>query len=155
MSRSSTVDIVLSVYNGEKYVAEQIRSIQVQTHEEWRLWIRDDGSSDDSRSVVEDIAATDGRIHSYGGDGRNLGSGPGFGWLLERLPRDARYVFCADADDVWLPEKIDISMAAMLRAEAEPGPVLVHTDMMVVDDNSAPGVWGRKGCANHTGLAPQ
>ena len=134
MSGPSTVDIVLSVYNGEKYVAEQIKSIQAQTYQDWRLWIRDDGSSDDSKRVVEEIASTDGRIYSFGGDGKNLGSGPGFGWLLERLPRDVRYVFCSDADDVWLPGKIEISMTAMLRAEADPGPVLVHTDMVVTDE---------------------
>lgn len=134
MIQSSTVDIVLSVYNGGRYIAEQIRSIQAQTYQDWRLWIRDDGSSDDSKNEMEEIAATDGRIHSYGGDGKNLGSGPGFGWLLERLPQNARYVFCSDADDVWLPGKIEISIAAMLRAEADPGPILVHTDMVVTDE---------------------
>ncbi len=134
MTRSMTVDIVLCVYNGERFIAEQIRSIQSQTHQDWRLWIRDDGSSDDSLKVVRQMAGEDDRIHPFPRDGHRLGAGPGFGWLLEHLPGEARYVFFSDADDVWLPEKIERSLAAMLRAESHPGAVLIHTDLVVVDE---------------------
>src|SRR5690606_37152745 len=41
-----TVDILLTVYNGMPYLNEQIRSLQAQTHASWRLWVRDDGSTD-------------------------------------------------------------------------------------------------------------
>ena len=134
MTRSMTVDIVLSVYNGERFIAEQIRSIQSQTHQDWRLWIRDDGSSDDSLKVVRQMAGEDDRIHPFPRDGHRLGAGPGFGWLLEHLPGGARYVFFSDADDVWLPEKIEQSLAGMFRAESHPGPVLIHTDLVVADE---------------------
>ena len=130
----SDVHIVLSAYNGSQFVAEQIQSIQDQTFRDWRLWIRDDGSTDKTFSVLEEIVASDPRIFLYPRDSRQLGTSGAFSWLLERLPDDATQVFCCDADDVWLPEKIELSRTAMLQAESgESGPILVHTDLRVTD----------------------
>ena len=131
-----TADIVLTVYNGARFLPEQIESIQRQTHDAWRLWIRDDGSTDDTPALLRDIGASDGRIEVHDADGEQRGVSEGFSWLLDRLPDDAGYVFCADADDVWLPEKIERSLAAMLAEEAEAGagePILVHTDLTMTD----------------------
>ena len=148
-----TVDIVLSVYNGQQYIGEQIRSIQAQTHEEWRLWIRDDGSTDGTHTVIEELAAADTRIRLHSPDGKQLGVSLAFSWLLERLPEDAQYVACSDADDVWLPDKIARTHRALCQAEKEdPGPILVHTDMRVVDselDTISPSLW------RHLGIEPE
>ena len=139
------VGIVLSVHNGGAYLAEQLRSIQAQTHTDWLLWIRDDGSTDGSFEIASEFAETDGRVRPFPRDGRKLGAAPCFGWLLERVPAETRYVFCCDADDVWLPHKIERSLAAMLEAEGRgAGPVLVHTDLCVVDEHLeiiAPSFW--------------
>ena len=130
----SNTHIVLSAYNGSQFISEQIQSIRDQTFRDWRLWIRDDGSTDDTFSVLEEVATSDPRIFLYPRDGRQLGASGGFSWLLERLPDDATQVFCCDADDVWLPEKMEQSTVALLKAEAmEPGPVLVHTDLRITD----------------------
>ena len=132
----SDTHIVLSVYNGSQFVSEQIRSIQDQTFRDWYLWIRDDGSTDRTFSVLEEIVASDPRIFLHPPDGRQLGVSGGFSWLLERLPDEAQHVFCCDADDVWLPGRMEQSMTALLREEAgESGPVLVHTDLRVTDSN--------------------
>ena len=132
----SDTHIVLSVYNGSQFVGEQIRSIQDQTFRDWHLWIRDDGSTDRTLSVLEEIAASDPRIFLHSPDGEQLGVSGGFSWLLERLPGEAQYVFCCDADDVWLPGKMEQSMTALLREETrQSGPVLVHTDLRVTDSN--------------------
>lgn len=148
-----TVDVVLSVYNGARYVEAQIVSLQAQTHRAWRLWVRDDGSSDDSWEVVAAMAGEDPRIRLYPQDGRNLGAAPCYGWLLEHLPADARWVFLCDADDVWLPPKIERTLALLLATEARaPGPVLVHTDLTVVDDELrtlAESFWEMGGIAPH------
>ena len=130
----SGVHIVLSVYNSSQFIAEQIQSIQDQTFRDWRLWIRDDGSTDRTFSVLEEIVTSDPRIFLYPRDNRQLGASAGFSWLLERIPDDATQVFCCDADDVWLPEKIELSRTAMLQAETgDSGPILVHTDLRVTD----------------------
>ena len=57
------VNILLSTYNGEQYLAEQVKSIQEQTYQEWELLIRDDGSSDGTVEIIKQLAARDSRIH--------------------------------------------------------------------------------------------
>ena len=51
--------ILLSTYNGEQFLAEQIESIQAQTYRDWQLLIRDDGSSDRTRAIIEDFCRQD------------------------------------------------------------------------------------------------
>jgi glycosyltransferase involved in cell wall biosynthesis len=133
-----TIDVLLTVYNGMPFIADQLRSLQAQTHEDWRLWVRDDGSSDGTWDAVRAAARLDARIRPVErGGARHVGARDGFAWLLEHAD-DGRsgYVMFCDQDDVWLPGKIEVTLAAMRRAEAEEGPsrpVLVHTDLTVVD----------------------
>jgi len=132
--RAPCVDIVLSVYNGAPWVAEQVRSIQAQTHEDWRLWVRDDGSEDGTAQIVGRLADADHRIRLRTPDGERMGLVRSFSTLLEDLPEDACFIFTSDADDSWLPSKIAVSLNAMLEAErGAPGPILLHTDLAVTD----------------------
>ncbi len=133
-----TVDILLTVYNGMPYLPEQLRSLQAQTHREWRLWVRDDGSTDSTVETVQAFAAEDERIRLLEGGGARLGALGGFAWLLEHAAPGADYLMFCDADDVWLPEKVEHTLSAMQKAEAEVAPrtpVLVHTDLAVVDEH--------------------
>jgi len=147
-----TIDILLTVYNGARYLPEQIRSLQAQTHGEWRLWVRDDGSTDGSVEVVRAAAAEDARIRCIQAEGGRMGALGGFGWLLEHAgDGGAPYTMFCDQDDVWLPGKIEVTLAAMRRAEDEHGPgvpLLVHTDLQVVDDRLGvidPSFWHYQG----------
>lgn len=146
-----TVDIISSVLDGERFLPEMLRSLRSQTHTDWRLWMRDDGSTDGTVDVIRAQAASDSRIHLIHIGGPRLGVAGGFGWLLERLPVDSRYVMCADADDVWLPHKVERTLAEMRAAEAVAGdqtPVLVHTDLIVVDEELVvihPSFWAFSG----------
>lgn len=132
-----TIDILLTVYNGAEFLPEQLRSLRAQTHRDWRLWVRDDGSTDASAELVLAAAAEDARIRPVHAGGGRMGALGGFSWLLEHAGDGAaRYTMFCDQDDVWLPRKIEVTLAAMLRAEAEHGaavPLLVHTDLQVVD----------------------
>lgn len=129
------VEIVVAVYQGAPYLADFLASLQAQTHRDWRLWVRDDGSTDASLTTIARVAESDPRVRIHPSDGRRLGATRGFAWLLDQVPADAEYVMFADQDDVWLPGKISRTLAAMKAAEAAtPGPVLVHTDLAVVDD---------------------
>ncbi|MBT3774986.1 MAG: glycosyltransferase family 2 protein [Gemmatimonadales bacterium] len=134
MTDSSTVGIVLAVHNGAAYLEEQVESIRAQTHEKWRLWIRDDGSTDDTAELVDRLAARDERVSRVHDNSQRLGAGPSFGTLLQGLPRGIEYVFCCDADDVWFTDKIERSLDTMREAEMEGGgPLLVHSDLRVAD----------------------
>ena len=57
-----TVNILLSTYNGEKYLAEQTDSIVNQTYTDWNLLIRDDGSTDNTVSIIKNYEEKDARI---------------------------------------------------------------------------------------------
>ena len=57
------VAILMSTYNGEKYLREQIESLQKQTFKKWELFIRDDGSTDNTISVINKLQVKDSRIH--------------------------------------------------------------------------------------------
>jgi len=134
---TATVDIVMSVLDRERFLAATLESFAAQTHAEWRLWVRDDGSTDGSVDIVRQWERRDSRVKLLHVGGPRLGAAGAYGWLLQRVPTDARYVFTADADDVWLPHKIELSLEAMMSAERVNGastPILVHTDLVVVDE---------------------
>lgn len=96
------VIVLMSTYNGARYVVEQLHSILVQIPVGGRIVVRDDGSGDDTVAVIQ--ALGDERIAVTCGP--NLGFGPSFLTLLAGAPPDADMVMFADQDDVWLPGKI-------------------------------------------------
>lgn len=127
------VAILLSTYNGEQHLEEQIKSICEQTYQDWNLYIRDDGSKDNTIQILNRLEQGDNRIHLIK-NGGNLGVAKSFIFLLENSTADY-YMFC-DQDDVWLPTKIEASIHAIQKAESVHGsdtPLLAFTDQFVVD----------------------
>ncbi len=134
------VDILISTYNGERFVAEQLESILAQSNREWRILIRDDGSGDRCRDICADYRQKyPERIQLVEDRLGNLGVVRSFGQLL--LQSSAPYVMFCDQDDFWLPEKVDIQLQEIRRLEAMQGPgqpIAVFTDALVVDTNLRP-----------------
>lgn len=99
------VHILLSLFNGARYLPEQLASIEAQNHCNWTLLVSDDGSTDGSIEVVQDFA----RRHSMNQirilSGPQHGMAANFLFLLQQVPLDCAVAFC-DQDDVWMPEKI-------------------------------------------------
>ena len=127
------VNILLSTYNGEQYLKEQVKSIQDQTYQDWQLLIRDDGSSDGTVEIIQELVAQDERIRFINqGAIENLGVIKSFHALLKYEKADL-YCF-SDQDDVWLPEKIALQVAEAEKYPQEE-PLLVYTDLKVVDEN--------------------
>jgi rhamnosyltransferase len=131
--------ILLSSYNGGKFIAEQISSIRRQTYTGWTLLVRDDGSSDETIAIVESLAALDGRISLLLDTQDNLGPAASYGVLLEHARESgARYVALADQDDVWLPTKLAHELELLQDQEAVAGsatPLLIHSDLAVVQED--------------------
>ena len=96
------VYVLMSTYNGERFVIEQVNSILVQLPVDGRLLVRDDGSTDSTPDKIESIV--DPRIEIVRGE--NIGFARSFLTLLQQTPPDAEMVMFADQDDVWLPFKI-------------------------------------------------
>jgi glycosyltransferase involved in cell wall biosynthesis len=133
------VVILLSTYDGARYVAEQVESLRRQTVSDWMLLVRDDGSSDETLQIVQQLAKTDRRIVVMQ-DGRgNLGPAASFGALLEQASNaGAEYVALCDQDDVWSPNKLARELDLLRRRECEVGemvPLLVHSDLAVVRED--------------------
>ena len=125
------VTILLSTYNGEQFLAEQIKSIQEQTYKGWQLLIRDDGSTDGTRAVIEDFCRKDDRIAFINrGNPQNLGVIQSFHSLLQY--QDSDFYLFSDQDDVWLPDKIAMQLAEADKYDSSQ-PLLVYTDLKVVD----------------------
>ncbi|MDY4761097.1 glycosyltransferase family 2 protein [Streptococcus thoraltensis] len=127
------VNILLSTYNGEKYLSEQIESIQAQTFKDWNLLIRDDGSKDSTTSIIREIAEEDDRIRFINdGQNENYGVIKSFYHLVKFEKAD--YYFFSDQDDVWLPEKLEITLQRGQKENPDK-PLLVYTDLRVVNEN--------------------
>lgn len=130
------VQILLSTWNGEAWLAELLTSLTRQSFADWELLVRDDGSQDQTLKIILEWQ----REYPYHSsklitDGEHLGSTQSFSRLVEHST--ASYLMFCDQDDIWFPEKIEFSLAALKKLEAELGtdlPILVHTDMAVVDE---------------------
>ncbi|WP_137656377.1 glycosyltransferase family 2 protein [Bifidobacterium moukalabense] len=133
---AASVDILMATYNGEKYVGEQIESIQAQSFNNWRLLISDDCSSDDTLEIVKKYAEQDPRIIVVS-QGKRYGSAK-LNFMSLLTAADAPYVMFCDQDDVWLPKKIELTLAKMYELEQlhpREQPLLVFTDMKVVGED--------------------
>lgn len=127
------VDILMSTYNGAKYLEEQINSIINQDYKSWSLLIRDDGSADSTVKIISDFASQDARITILKSDSKNIGPADSFMQLLAHSSSD--YFMFADQDDVWLPDKISFTLNTLKKIESRPSkPCLVYTDLEVVDE---------------------
>ena len=123
MQSGSDVAILLSTRNGAPYLAEQLDSLMAQSHAEWQVFWRDDGSHDDTPSLMRRFAQTagQGRIVDLNDDAGHVGITASFLGLLRRAPRD-RIVAFADQDDVWLPDKLARGVAGLQSVPAgQPG----------------------------------
>lgn len=125
------VNILMSTYNGEKFVADQIESIQKQTYTDWNLIIRDDGSSDRTCEIVDDFVSKDNRIKLI--QAENVGVIKSFHELVTDN-NNADFYFFADQDDYWLPEKLSV-MLEETKKHDNSKPVMYYTDLKVTDRN--------------------
>jgi glycosyltransferase involved in cell wall biosynthesis len=98
------VNILLSTYNGEKYICEQMDSLLAQDYRNLAIHVRDDGSADNTWAILEDYKNKfPEKIFLYKGD--NVGYRRSFQWLMYHCDDADLFSFC-DQDDYWYPEKI-------------------------------------------------
>jgi Glycosyltransferases involved in cell wall biogenesis len=126
----------MTTYNGEKYVGEQIDSILASTYQDFELFIFDDGSKDHTMSVLEEYERNyPDKIH-VSQNKINLGVTLNFLSALSRTTMD--YIMFCDQDDVWMKQKITLTLKRMRHMEAQIGkenPLAVFTDACVVDQD--------------------
>lgn len=131
------VEILLATYNGEKYLEDQLESLLAQTFTEWVALIHDDGSRDRTLAILKQYCQRYPEKFLLIDDGICFGNArDNFAHLLQHSGAD--YIMFCDQDDVWLPEKIAKTYDAMATLQKRYGqemPLLVHTDLEVVDES--------------------
>jgi glycosyltransferase involved in cell wall biosynthesis len=136
MSRP-TIDILLAVYNGERFLRQFLDSLAAQLFRDFRLIVSDNRSSDATMGILQQCRerlAKD--ILILPPPEEFTSASVNFARVTEAAA--APYVMFADADDVWHENKIEKTLAAMHDAESKLGanePILVHADLSVVDEN--------------------
>jgi len=125
MNSNPLVSVIIPVYNGEKYIAEAVESVLGQTFEDYELIVVDDGSTDNTKYVLLSYGNRLKYIYKPNGgcaSARNAGIKEGKG----------KYFAFLDADDTWLPNKLE---AQMNKFEVNPEIGLVFCDHCVFNEN--------------------
>jgi glycosyltransferase involved in cell wall biosynthesis len=129
------IKILMAVYNGEKYLSAQIESILSQTVKDWKLIIQDDCSTDETFNIAKEFANKHpDRISAIQRKTQSGSAKDNFFSMVKYA--DTEYTMLCDQDDIWLPDKIEITLRKMQELEEKTGfsePILVHTDLKVVD----------------------
>ena len=121
------ISVIMPAYNTAHYISTAIESLIDQTYSNWELIIIDDGSVDDTSKIVNEWLGKDRRIqyfrqeNSKQGKARNLGISKSQGFYLAFL----------DADDIWLPEKLEIQIREIKKKNVD----LVFSNSYVFKDN--------------------
>lgn len=110
-----SVQILLSTYNGELYIREQVDSLLAQTYRDIQILIRDDGSTDQTRTILEQYSQYQNIDVRFEG---NIGVIPSFFRLLEEASDDAGYVAFCDQDDYWHANKIEIAIQRLEKIDS-------------------------------------
>ena len=113
------VSIMMGVYNGGKFLGEQIDSIIDQTHKDWCLMVAIDQAKDNSRTVIDDYAAKlgDNKLKVLQGSG--AGHFKTFMQLLSQTPPETKYAAFSDQDDIWHRDKLETAVAKLEMIDAD------------------------------------
>jgi glycosyltransferase involved in cell wall biosynthesis len=134
------VAILLATKNGSGFLNEQLRSYDHQTHRDWSLHVSDDGSSDETCTIVRKFAREGTRTVSVR-DGPKQGYWQNFMSLAQDRNLKADYFAFSDQDDVWYADKLERAMNYRVIFRDGQECCLVCE----IDDNGVPAValWGQ------------
>ncbi|MCM3338830.1 glycosyltransferase family 2 protein [Paenibacillus sp. MER TA 81-3] len=136
-ARRDKVQIVMSTFNGEKYLAEQLNSLMEQTHSHRCITIRDDGSSDSTSTIINEF------VFKYPSEfkvfyKKNIGVIASFFELLTNYVHDdTDYVCFCDQDDVWKPHKLERGIRYLNQFSGDE-PVMYFTPTLMVNETLQP-----------------
>ena len=129
------IDILMATYNGEKYIREQLDSLINQTYQDFRILIRDDGSSDNTLMIVGDyVVKYPEKVKLISDDLKCGSSASNFMQLLNYA--ESEYVMFCDQDDFWYPNKVEKMLDYIKKYEVEySSGILVFSSYYSGDEN--------------------
>lgn len=131
------ISIIMSTYNGGRYLEEQLESIVLQDFLDWKLFVFDDGSTDETIEILEKYSEKYINKIYFSKNSKNLGAKASFLNGLKTvlsLNPDSDYFCFSDQDDVWMSDKLSISIEKIKEVE-EDKPALVFSDVTLVKNN--------------------
>lgn len=129
------IAILMATYNGEKYLTEQIDSIINQTCKDWKLYFRDDGSDDRTVNIINEYCKKyPDKLFLIKDKFECRSASKNFMQMLNYIAKfkEFDYFMFSDQDDVWKKDKIEKTLD-IIEHESNELPILVHTDLEVVD----------------------
>lgn len=132
-----TVQILLATYNGEKFLSQQLDSLLNQTYQDFTVLIRDDNSTDNTLEIINAYQKKFPQKITLINDALgNIGVAQNFNVLLQNSTAD--YISFCDQDDIWLENKLEISLAEIKKLENENtvSPCLVYSDMQIINEKN-------------------
>ncbi len=127
------VQVLMSTYNGEKYLRQQIDSVLNQSYKNIVLLIRDDGSTDSTVDILKEYSKKYTNIMYY--EGTNIGVQASFFDLMEKVDEKASFIATCDQDDVWFEDKVEVAVTQLKRIE---GPGLYCCRTQLTDEMLIP-----------------
>ena len=135
--------VILCTYNGEKYLEKQIKSIMEQDREDFCLLYSDDGSSDSTKAILQSLQERYGKkMLAFPRSMKSGSPAKHFLSILSALAKgevyieNLEYIFLADQDDCWFPDKLSKTISVIKEEERKFGeslPLLCHTDCTLVN----------------------
>lgn len=135
------VQVLVSTYNGEKYLREQLDSLLNQTHSHFFITIRDDGSTDGTKEIIREYVANyPSKVEAF--FEHNTGVvGSFFKLMSNYVHGDTDYVCFSDQDDVCKPDKLDRGVRTLAMSSNETA-LMYLTPTQMVDDLLRPiSIW--------------
>jgi glycosyltransferase involved in cell wall biosynthesis len=124
-----TVDVIIPCFNGATFLDEAIRSVLAQSHKINKIMVINDGSTDNSREVVLNIAQTNKNVILIEQENRGLSSARNLGLAKST----SEFIAFLDSDDTWLADKIELQLIFF---SSNPDCVAVGTGYSIIDENS-------------------
>lgn len=135
ISNAPLVAILLCTYNGAQFLAEQLDSLEAQTHQNWVVFASDDGSTDQTLEILQQYHA------KWASEKLTIRKGPqkGFCQNFLSLACDPKikadyYAFC-DQDDVWLLGKLEVALKNISKNREENVPYVYCGRTLYVNEN--------------------
>jgi teichuronic acid biosynthesis glycosyltransferase TuaG len=143
VSQNATVSIIMPSHNSARFIGESIRSVQAQDFRDWELLVSDDGSTDDTCSIVRSLQRDDPRIRLLASP---VNQGPAASRNAALSAAQGRYVAFLDSDDLWEPDKLTKQLAFM----QERGVAFCHTYYTAVNEDGERSGEVKKGLSSVT-----
>lgn len=143
---NETLQVLLSTYNGEVYIEEQLNSIFAQNYAAIKILVRDDGSSDNTVAIVRQYMTTSPK-HIDLIVGENVGVVRSFWTLLQHADREVSYFCFCDQDDVWMQDKVIRAVQKLTQLESDAlssvrVPAMLCTTTQLTDEQLRPtAIW--------------